>query len=93
MTVEAGAPLGAVLRLGAARCPDGLEPLGTIGGYIAQTSGITNIAALELVRPDGKLARLDSRRPGYDLAGAFPGSHGAGGIAVTFTLRREYGRE
>ncbi len=71
---------------------DSTEPLGTIGGYVAQTSGVTNIAALELVRPSGELARLDSRQPGYDLTGAFPGTRGRGGIAVVFTLRTEQWR-
>jgi glycolate oxidase len=89
VTVEAGAPVSALLPLKAVSVPDGTEPIGTIGGHLAQTSGITNIAALELVRPSGEVARLDSRQPGYDLTGAFPGSRGRGGIAVVFTLRTE----
>jgi glycolate oxidase len=92
VTVEAGAPLSDLLRLGAVSLQDGVEPLGTIGGYVAQTSGVTNIAALELVRPNGEVARLDSRQPGYDLTGAFPGTRGRGGIAVVLTLRTEYRR-
>ncbi len=92
VTVEAGSPLSPLLRLRAISLPDGIEPLGTIGGYVAQTSGVTNISALELVRPSGELARLDSRQPGYDLTGAFPGTRGRGGIAVVFTLRTEHWR-
>lgn len=92
VTVEAGAPVSSLLPLGAVSWPEWMAPLGTIGGHVAQTCGITNIAALELVRPNGELARLDTRQPGYDLTGAFPGSRGGAGIAVIFTLRTEYRR-
>jgi glycolate oxidase len=87
LTVEPGVPVSTLLPLGALSWPDATEPIGTVGGHIAQTSGIANISALELVRPDGGLARLDSRQPGYDLCRAFPGSHGRAGIAAAITLR------
>lgn len=87
VTVEPGAPLSSVISLGAVSWPVDREPLGTIGGHIARTAGIANITALELVRPTGKLARLDWRQPGYDVPGAFPGSRGTVGIAVGLTLR------
>jgi glycolate oxidase len=87
LTVEPGVPVSAVLPLGGLSWPDGTEPIGTVGGHIAQTPGIANIASLELVKPSGELARLDSRQPGYDLCRAFPGSRGRAGIAATITLR------
>ena len=89
VTAEAGAPVSALIPLGALPWPEAEAPLGTVGGYLAQTGGIANIVALELVRPSGELARLDSRAPGYDLTGAFPGSCGHSGVAVVVTLRRE----
>lgn len=88
VTAEAGVPIAALLPLGAVPWPEGTEPLGTIGGYVAQSAGLANISALELVGSDGALARLDWRQPGYDLAGAFPGSRGRGGIAAVITLFR-----
>jgi glycolate oxidase len=87
LTVEPGVPVSAVLALGALSWPAGTEPVGTVGGHIAQTRGIANITALELVKPSGELARLDSRQPGYDLCRAFAGSRGRAGIAATITLR------
>ncbi len=63
VTVEAGAPVSSLLPLGAVSWPEWMAPLGTIGGYVAQTCGITNIAALELVRPNGELARLSTSAP------------------------------
>jgi glycolate dehydrogenase FAD-linked subunit len=87
LTVEPGVPVSAVVPLGVLSWPDGAEPIGTVGGHIAQTPGIANIAALELVKPNGELARLDSRQPGYDLCRAFSGSRGRVGIAAAITLR------
>lgn len=92
LTVEAGVPLSALPRAAAARWLGDAEPLGTVGGHIAQTSGIGNISALDLVRPDGALVHLDARRPGYDVTGAFPGSRGRAGIAVTVTLKAQPAR-
>lgn len=87
LTVEAGAPVSPLLPGGIDRWFSGADPLGTVGGYVAQTGGLMNISALELVRPSGELVRLDARQPGYDLTGAFPGSRGRAGIAVALTLR------
>jgi glycolate oxidase len=87
VTVEAGVPVSAVLPLGGLSWPEGTDPLGTIGGHIAHTSAIPNISALELVGPGGRLAKLDSRQPGYDVCRAFPGSRGRAGIATAITLR------
>ncbi len=87
LMVQAGVPLTSLPD-----CPTGswletTEPLGTVGGHIAETRAVNNVVALELVRPDGAYVRLDGAFPGYDVAGAFPGSKGQAGIAVTITLR------
>jgi glycolate oxidase len=87
LTVEAGVPLVALPACRSGAWLDGDEQLGTIGGHIAETAAVGNVVALELVRPDGAHLHLDSRSPGYDIAGAFPGSAGQSGIAVRVTLR------
>jgi glycolate oxidase len=87
LTIEAGVPVAALPHLGAGSWLDTSEPLGTVGGHLANTGDVANIVALHLVRPDGTLIELDSCTPGYDIAGAFPGSRGSAGIAVTVTLR------
>jgi glycolate oxidase len=87
LTIEAGVPVAALPHLGAGRWLDTSEQLGTVGGHVASSSGVANITALHLVRPDGTLVELDGCTPGYDIAGAFPGSRGSAGIAVTVTLR------
>ncbi len=60
---------------------------GTVGGHIAEHGASADIAAMDLVRPNGEIVRIDRRHPGYDFTGAFPGSRGAAGIAATITLR------
>jgi glycolate oxidase len=87
LTAEAGVPLVALPDTAARGWLDTGERLGTVGGHIAETRGVGNLSGLELVRPDGVLVHLDARLPGYDVAGAFPGSRGRAGIAVTITLR------
>ena len=72
----------------------------TIGGNVAENSGgahcfkygfTTNyVTGLELVLPDGELARLGGKEldhPGPDLLGAFVGSEGTLGIATKIWLR------
>lgn len=86
LTVEAGAPLASLPSPVSGSWLDFTEPLGTVGGHIAETRGVGNVSALDLVRPDGTLVHLDARAPGYDVAGAFSGSRGRAGIAVTLTL-------
>ncbi len=74
----------------------------TLGGNVAENAGgphclkygvTTNyVAALEVVLPDGSLARLGSPQGepwGPDLAGLFVGSEGMFGIALEITLRLE----
>ena len=87
LTAEAGVPVSALLPLGALSWPEGVKPLGTVGGHIAQTSAIANVSGLDLISSGGELARLDARQPGYDLCRAFPGSRGRAGIAAAVTLR------
>src|SRR3954453_18308683 len=72
----------------------------SIGGNVAENSGgahcfkygfTTNyVTGLEVVLADGKLVRLGGKEvdlPGYDLLGAFVGSEGTLGVAVSATLR------
>jgi glycolate oxidase len=72
----------------------------TIGGNVAENSGgahcfkygfTTNyVTGLELVLPDGEVARLGGKEldpPGYDMVGAFVGSEGTLAIATKIWLR------
>jgi glycolate oxidase len=72
----------------------------TIGGNVAENSGgahclkngftVTHVTGLEIVLPDGELARLGGKAldpDGCDLLGLFVGSEGTLGIAVEVTLR------
>ncbi|MDA8067078.1 MAG: FAD-binding oxidoreductase [Actinomycetota bacterium] len=88
LTVQTGAPLAGALPGGPRAWLGTDELLGTVGGYVARSASLTNLCAIELVGTDGRLMLLDARQPGYDLVGAFPGSRGRCGIAVTLTLRR-----
>ena len=87
ITVEPGVPPSALPRLDSASWFSSPDPVGTVGGHIAETPGIANVRALDIVQPDGAFVRLNGRSPGYDLVGAFPGSRGRAGIAVAITLR------
>ena len=72
----------------------------SIGGNVAENSGgahcfkygfTTNyVTGLDVVLPGGELVRLGGKEvdaPGYDLLGAFVGSEGTLGVAVSVTLR------
>jgi glycolate oxidase len=72
----------------------------TIGGNVAENSGgphtlkygvtTNHVLALEVVLPDGTVARLGSPAadaPGYDLVGVFVGSEGTFGIATKILVR------
>jgi glycolate oxidase len=72
----------------------------SIGGNVAENSGgahcfkygfTTNyVTGLDVVVADGELVRLGGKAvdtPGYDLLGAFVGSEGTLGVAVSATLR------
>jgi glycolate oxidase len=87
LTVEAGAPLAGLPQRHGRCWVEASDRLGTVGGHIAETGGIGNVIALDLVRSDGTQVQVSGSVPGYDVAGAFPGSRGRAGIAVTVTLR------
>ena len=72
----------------------------TIGGNVAENSGgahclkygftTNHVLGLEVILPDGSLARLGGRAvdpPGYDLCGVFVGSEGTLGVATKVILR------
>jgi glycolate oxidase subunit GlcD len=74
----------------------------TLGGNVAENAGgphclkygvtTNHVVALEVVLPDGSLARLGSPHGeawGPDLVGLFVGSEGMFGIALAITLRLE----
>jgi glycolate oxidase subunit GlcD len=74
----------------------------TIGGNVAENSGgphtlkygttTNHVLALELVLPDGEVARIGSptgHANGYDLVGACVGSEGTLGIVSEITVRLE----
>ncbi len=93
----------AVLPLGLHYPPDpSSQTACTIGGNVAENAGgphclkygvTTNyIVALEVVLPDGTIARLGSPHGepwGPDLVGLFVGSEGMFGIALAITVRLE----
>jgi glycolate oxidase len=87
--LEPGVPLATLSRLSAAPWLSAVGLAGTVGGYVALAPGLSALKALEVVGLDGRLMRFDSRRPGYDLVGAFCGSCGRAGIAVSLSLRLE----
>jgi glycolate oxidase len=91
VTAEPGVTLAAIAR---AIAPDRLEapdpdPVSTVGGHLAETRGLRGIVGIDLIDADGRLARFDASTVGYDIAGAFAGTRGRGGIAVAITLRTE----
>ncbi len=91
----------AVVDLGLFYAPDPSSQLAcTIGGNIAENSGgphtlkygttTNHILALELVLPDGQVARLGTpagRPMGYDLVGAVVGSEGTLGVVTEATVQ------
>jgi glycolate oxidase subunit GlcD len=93
----------AVLSLGLHYPPDpSSQSACTIGGNVAENAGgphclkygvTTNyVVALEVVLPDGTIARLGSPHGepwGPDLVGLFVGSEGMFGIALAITVRLE----
>ena len=96
ITVEPGTPTDLLARVpGAPWLAEALAPyepaspirIGTVGGHVAETAGIANVHALELIDPWGRHVRVESGLPGYDIAGAFAGSRGRAGIAIAITLR------
>jgi glycolate oxidase len=87
LTVEPGVPVATVARAVAPTHNFEIEHPGTVGGAAARGVIGTRLVGLDLVQDDGALASLNPRSTGYDVAGAFAGSHGTCGIAVSLTLR------
>jgi glycolate oxidase len=87
ITLEPGVSLATLSRLSTVPWLSAAGPAGTVGGHVALMPGLSALTALEVVDLDGRLMQLDSRRPGYDLVGAFCGSCGRAGIAVSLSLR------
>lgn len=96
------AELSAAIRhLGLFYAPDpSSQQACTIGGNVAENSGgphtlkygttTNHVLALEMVLPDGGIARFGSRAgesPGPDLVGAIVGSEGTLGIVTEITVR------
>jgi glycolate oxidase subunit GlcD len=93
----------AVLPLGLQYVPDpSSQAACTIGGNVAENAGgphclkygvtTNHIVALEVILPDGSIARLGSTHGepwGPDLVGLFVGSEGMFGIATEITVRLE----
>jgi glycolate oxidase len=87
LTVEPGVPAAAISRAVAPTHQLQIDHPGTVGGAAAIGALGPHLVGLDLVRDDGALVTLSSRSTGYDVVGAFGGSHGAPGIAVSITLR------
>jgi glycolate oxidase len=86
---EPGATLAAIARAVAPDRLDVPDPVSTVGGHLAETRGLRGVVGLELIDADGKLTSFDTAAPGYDIVGAFAGTRGRRGVAVTITLRTE----
>jgi glycolate dehydrogenase FAD-linked subunit len=93
----------AVAPFGLQYCPDpSSQAACTIGGNVAENAGgphclkygvtTNHVVQLEVVLPDGSIARLGSPQGdpwGPDLVGLFVGSEGMFGIALEITVRLE----
>ena len=87
VTVEPGVPPAMLARAVAPSHRFEIDHPGTIGGAAAGGVIGSQLIGLDLVQADGTLARLTPRSTGYDVIGAFGGSHGTRGIAVSITVR------
>jgi FAD/FMN-containing dehydrogenase len=87
ITVEPGVPVATLRSVLGAQVFAGASPSATVGGHVASIRGLRGLTGIELVEPDGGVAHSDVRHPGYDFAGAFCGSRGVAGIAVSISLR------
>lgn len=87
VTVEPGVPLAALARAVAPSHRFEIDHPGTVGGAAAQGAIGSQLVGLDLVQEDGALVRLTPRSSGYDVIGAFGGSHGTRGIAVAIKVR------
>jgi glycolate oxidase len=85
VTAEAGVPLGVIARMLDTRTS---TPVATVGGALAVGGAIADhVIAVELVTAAASRLTLDRGESGYDLLGAFGGSAGTLGIAVSVRLR------
>ena len=87
VTVEAGVPAAALARAVAPTHTIEIEHPGTLGGAAAAGLLGPQLLGLDVVQADGAVVSFTPRSAGYDLAGAFGGSHGSRGVAVSLTLR------
>jgi glycolate oxidase len=87
VTAEAGVPMATLARSLAPSHTVETDYPGTVGGAAAAGMLGRHLLGLDLVQADGALVSFTPRSNGYDLAGAFGGSHGTRGIAVSLTLR------
>jgi len=87
VTVQAGVPAATLARSLAPTHTLAIDYPGTVGGAAAAGMLGRHLVGLDLVQPDGTLVSCTPRSIGYDLSGAFGGSHGTRGIAVSLTLR------
>jgi glycolate oxidase len=87
LTVEPGVPAAAIARAVAPSHQLNIDHPGTVGGATAIGAIGPHLVGLDLVRDDGALVSLSVRSAGYDVVGAFGGTHGTRGIAVSITLR------
>jgi len=87
VTVEPGLPAAALARAVAPSHTLRIDHPGTVGGAAAQGAIGPQLVGLDLVENDGALVSLTPRSAGYDVVGAFGGSRGKRGIAVSITVR------
>jgi glycolate oxidase len=87
VTVEPGVPVATLARAVAPTHRLQIDHPGTVGGAAAQGALGRQLVGLDLVQDDGALISLNPRSSGYDVVGAFGGSHGTRGIAVSVTVR------
>lgn len=87
ITAEPGTPTITLARALAPTHSLPHDPVSTVGGAVAYGELGRHLQAMEIVQQDGTLVQVDRRQPGYDMAGAFSGSRGLRGIAVSLTLQ------
>ena len=87
LTAEPGVPMATIARAVAPTHRLQIDHPGTVGGAAASGAIGRHLVGLDLVEADGALVSLDARSTGYDVIGAFGGSNGTRGIAVSLTVR------
>jgi glycolate oxidase len=87
VTVEPGVPVAVLAHAVAPTHRLQINHPGTVGGAAATGALGPHLVGLDLVQEDGALVSLTPRSTGYDVIGAFGGSRGRRGIAVSLTVR------